>query len=66
MKFEYLKFAYDFSQEQLALFRKLLSTYEGFRLYSYRKSDFFQLEQISNFFTNSFEKMIMLYLNRYK
>lgn len=55
IKFECLNFDLDFYQNQLDLFNELLATYEGFKLYSYGKSDFFQLEQLSNFFTDSFE-----------
>lgn len=55
IKFDCLEFAFDFYQKQIDIFSELLATYEGFKLYSYGKSDFFQLEQLTNFFTDSFE-----------
>lgn len=54
-KFECLGFAFDFFQKQIDLMRELLAAYNGFKLYSYGKSDFFQLEQLANFFTDSFD-----------
>ena len=55
IKFDCLDFAFDFFQKQIDLFSDLLATYEGFKMYSYGKSDFFQLEQVANIFTDSFE-----------
>lgn len=55
IKFDCLEFAFDFYQKQIDLFSELFATYEGFKLYSYGKSDFFQLEQLTSFFTDSFE-----------
>lgn len=34
----------------------MLSKYEGFKIYTYGRSDIFQLEQGSDFFSDSFER----------
>ena len=46
--------------------RDLLANYEGFKLYSYGKSDFFQLEQLANFFTDSYDVTEFAMKNRIK
>lgn len=48
------------------IFSNLLATYENISFYSYGKSDFFQLEQLSNFLTDSFEKEEFKRKNRIK
>lgn len=65
-KFECLGFAFDFFQKQTDFMRDLLANYESFKLYSYGKSDFFQLEQLANFFTDSYDVTEFAMKNRLK
>lgn len=56
----------EFFDNLSELFSNLLAIYDNFKFYSYGKSDFFQLEQLSNFFTDSFEKEEFKRKNRIK
>jgi hypothetical protein len=49
-------FAQPFIVEQIKFIEELLLMYEDFKLYSYGKSDFKQLEFSDSFFQNSMEK----------
>jgi uncharacterized protein YqgV (UPF0045/DUF77 family) len=50
-----IHFAQPFVQKQVTFIEKLLATNESFKIFSYGKSDFNQLEYSDNFFTDSFE-----------
>jgi hypothetical protein len=55
LKFDCLIAGHQFINRQISLIEKMLATFEGLKIFSYGKSDIFQLEQGSNFFSNSFE-----------
>ncbi len=55
IKFDCLAYADNLYEKQIKFLNNMLIRYEGFKMYSYGKSDFFQIEQLTNFFTNSCE-----------
>jgi len=55
LNFDCLTFGFQFIKKQQTMIEYLLARYEGFKVYSYGRSDVFQLEQGINFFTDSFE-----------
>jgi hypothetical protein len=57
-----LSHAFDFVEKQGTLVEGLLSTYDNFRIFTYGRSDMFQLEQGRTFFSDSFE--ILKYVRR--
>jgi len=66
LKFDCLEYGVDFYHEQLNLISEIFANYENLKLYSYGKSDIFQIEHLSNFFTDSFEKKEFHRKNRIK
>lgn len=51
-----LAHGFRFIEKQASLAEEMLSKYEGFKIYTYGRSDIFQLEQGSDFFSDSFER----------
>ena len=47
---------FEFIDKQASLIEEMLSKHEGFKIFTYGRSDLFQLEQGSDFFSESFEK----------
>jgi len=66
LKFDCLEYGKNFYHEQLNLLDELFANYENLKLYSYGKSDILQIEQLSNFYTDSFEKKEFRRKNRIK
>lgn len=50
-----LAHGFEFIEKQASLVEEMLSKYERFKIYTYGRSDIFQLEQASSFFSDSFE-----------
>lgn len=59
-----LSHAYDFVEKQGILVEGLLSTYDNFKIFTYGRSDVFQLEQGRAFFSDSFEMLKYIRRNR--
>lgn len=64
LEFDCLTVGHQFIDEQSSLIEKLLAVHEGIKIFSYGKSDIFQLEQSSNFFSDSSEHREYLRRNR--
>ncbi len=48
--------SFEFIEKQASLIEELLLKYEGFKIFTYGRSDIFQLEQGGDFFSDSFER----------
>lgn len=55
---------FDFMEKQGALVEGLLSSYDGLKIYTYGRSDVFQLEQGRDFFSDTFERLRYTRRNR--
>lgn len=55
IKFDCLAYGHEFIDKQISMVEELFTRYEGFKIYSYGRSDVFQLEQAGHFFSDSFE-----------
>ena len=55
LDFNCLYFGYEFIDSQDSFVEDLLGRYDNFKVYTYGKSDVFQLEQAINYFSNSFD-----------
>lgn len=55
LNFSCLSAAFAFIERQASMIEELLQKYEGFKIYTYGRSDVLQFEQAANFFTDSFE-----------
>lgn len=64
LKFDCLVFARDFIDHQVSMIEELFGKYDNFKIYSYGKSDIFQLEQSDNFFSDKIEARAYLRRNR--
>jgi hypothetical protein len=64
LKFDCLVFARDFIDHQVSMIEEMFGKYDNFKIYSYGKSDIFQLEQSDNFFSDKFEARAYLRRNR--
>lgn len=54
----------EFIDKQASLVEEMLSKHEGFKIFTYGRSDLFQLEQGTDFFSESFEKRMYERRNR--
>ena len=64
LSYKCLKRSMNFVDEQLSYLEKLISTYEGLKIYSYGRSDIFHLDYIRNFFSDSFDFTLYKRKNR--
>lgn len=55
LSFDCLLHGLEFIEKQISNVEESLSEHEGLKIYSYGRSDIFQLEYASNFFSDSFE-----------
>jgi len=64
LNFDCLSFALDFVERQTSYIQSLLLRYDGFRIYTYGRSDPFQLEHADSFFSDSYELRLYDLRNR--
>lgn len=62
--FDCLPYCYTFLDKQINFIEELLTKYEGFKIYTYGKSDTFQIEQGNNFLSDSYELLRFKRRNR--
>jgi hypothetical protein len=62
--YDCLSHAFAFVEKQGVLVEGLLSAYDNFRIFTYGRSDVFQLEQGRTFFSGSFERLKYVRRNR--
>ena len=55
LNFDCLLHGFEFIEKQISTVEEILSEHEGLKMYSYGRSDIFQLEYAKNFFSDSFE-----------
>jgi len=55
-KYDCLAYGFECIEKQASLVEEMLSKYDGFKIYTYGRSDVFQLEQAGDFFSDSFER----------
>lgn len=55
LNFDCLLHGFEFIEKQISIVEEMLSEHEGLKIHSYGRSDIFQLEYASNFFSDSFE-----------
>jgi len=55
-KYDCLAYGFECIEKQSSLVEEMLSKHNGFKIYTYGRSDVFQLEQGSDFFSDSFER----------
>jgi hypothetical protein len=55
LNFDCLLHGLEFIERQISIVEEMLSEHEGLKIHSYGRSDIFQLEYASNFFSDSFE-----------
>ncbi len=55
-KYDCLAYGFKCIEKQASLVEEMLSKYDGFKIYTYGRSDVFQLEQGGDFFSDSFER----------
>ncbi|MCK5290940.1 MAG: hypothetical protein KAR39_02865 [Thermoplasmata archaeon] len=54
-RYDCLSYGHEFFDREISMIENLLARYDGFKLYSYGKSDISQLEQCANFFRDTFQ-----------
>lgn len=64
LDFKCLPLGFEFIESQESLLEEFFTRYEGFKIYTYGRSDIFQLEQATNFFSDSFESRLYVRRNR--
>lgn len=64
LHFDCLSFALDFVERQTSYIQDLLLRYDGFQIYTYGRSDPFQLEQADSFFSDSYDLRLYARRNR--
>ncbi|MHA1380630.1 MAG: hypothetical protein ACTSRG_19865 [Candidatus Helarchaeota archaeon] len=62
--FNCLAYGYEFVDNQISLLEKYLMKYENFKIFTYGKSDAFEIEHALNFFSDSYESKMFERRNR--